>query len=117
MKMIIQAFGGDTKEFSNLLKDIAKQIDNGEMSGGSFEDEFCYNYILEDETYYRKFMIYSNDHVIAEKKESKILGITFGKNSHEAFETFNVNDDIKNIVIREVIGNPIYKIVEDKKVD
>ncbi|WP_321328316.1 hypothetical protein [uncultured Ilyobacter sp.] len=117
MKMVVQAFGKDSKKFSNLLRDIAKQIDNGEIMGGSLEDEFCYDYIIESETYYRKFMVYSNDHVNIQKKEKKILGMAFGKCPHEAFESFYIKDDVKNVVLREVIGTPLYKSIEDEKVD
>jgi hypothetical protein len=119
MKMVVQIFGKGSKEFPDLLRSIADQIDNGEVSGSSLEENYCYDYILEDESYHRKFMIYSNDFVTnpKEEKENKILGIAFGSCPHKAFEGFNIKgNNIKNVVVREVIGNPVYKILTEEEI-
>ena len=119
MKTIVQLFGKDLKKIPNLLRKIADEIEKGKVGSSCLEDNYCYDYLIEDESYYRKFLIYSNDEVVSKdgkiKKESKILGIAFGSSPHEAFENFYVKDKkVKNIVIREILGSPAYKVLREK---
>ncbi len=40
-----------------------------------------------------------------------------GSCPHKAFEGFNIKgNNIKNVVVREVIGNPVYKILTEEEI-
>ncbi|WP_319202040.1 hypothetical protein [uncultured Ilyobacter sp.] len=118
MKTIVQLFGKDLNKVPDVLRKIADEIENGKTDSSCLEDEYCYDYLIEEESYYRKFLVYSNDEIIGldgkNRKEAKILGIAFGSCPHEAFENFYVKDKkLKNIVVREILGNPAYKNLKE----
>ena len=122
MKTVVQIFGKDSKKVPDLLRKIADEIERGEAGSNCMEDDYCYDYLMEEETYYRKFLVYSNKEMIDSngkiKKEAKILGIAFGLCPHDAFENFYVKDKtIQNIVVREVLGNPEYKTLTEEEID
>ena len=119
MKTIVQLYGKDLKKVPDTLRKIADEIEKGKVGSSCLEDDYCYDYLIEEESYYRKFLVYSNDEIIDRegkiKKEAKILGIAFGSCPHEAFENFYVKDKkIKNIVVREVLGSPAYKVLKEE---
>ena len=128
MKMIIELDGGDLKEFSCGLREIAEKIDRENLSGGGHEGSCKYHFnTIDDTDCSRMFIVYSNEgHTInpeaesdypIESNNSQILGITFGSCIKKAFYDFlesetghrQVSQGFKSFILRETIGEAIYE--------
>ena len=72
MKFTVQIFGGNLEHLPDLLMKIASEIREGKTCENHFEENCRYSYCLEEESYHRKFMVYSTDHVSTPSTDPKI---------------------------------------------
>jgi hypothetical protein len=71
VKTIVQLYGNDLKKVPDTLRKIADEIEKGKVGSSCLEDGYCYDYLIEEESYYRKFLVYSNDEIIDKDGEIK----------------------------------------------
>jgi hypothetical protein len=116
MKLLVQIIDEKPDSFSKLLRKIATEIEEGKICEEFADDNCSYNYSLEENGYHRIFLIYTVDKDIS--NDQIVLGMAFGDSPEDAFEGFCHSDQGKkklasklteNIVIREIIGDPVYK--------
>ena len=130
--MIVQLNCEDPKEFSKELREIAEKIDNQNFTGEKSEGGCRYYFTAIDDTIdQRKFIVYSNDGYSlspdmkeaahpGEPNNSQMLGLIFSSSIERAFSEFMDTDEghdfvskgFKNFVIRETIGEPVYKNIK-----